>query len=248
MFGSFGADVHFVHFQMRYIMVDMKNATTAWRVLNKSFEIVLRNAGYEVEAAPGFGGTNVWKLTKNGKSVLASVRTTRDRWFAFVPRNGGENWKTMDDVDAIVVASVDDKENPRKTEVYLFPMEEVRKRFRDGYQARKAAGHTLPDDRGMWIALDSREGNSPSNVGSGLGDEFPPIGTIPFEECGIAEPDADTSTPAGAPEAAAPIAAPLPGALPTLTIADVIADARQKISGIAGVGLDAVKIDLKIGY
>ena len=40
---------------------------------------------------------------------IASVRTTRDRWIAFPPLDGGTRWKTLDDVELVLVAAVDEE-------------------------------------------------------------------------------------------------------------------------------------------
>ena len=79
---------------------------------------------------PGRGRSNVWEVEENGRQRRVSIRTTKDRWFAFPPLQKGTKWKTLDDVDIVVVAAVDDRDDPRNVEVYRFDAEEIRRRFR----------------------------------------------------------------------------------------------------------------------
>lgn len=226
----------------------MSNDIT-WSDLNRAARTALINQGYAVTRASGHGGANVWMLSKDGKAIRASVRTTRDRWFAFVPQNQGSRFKTLDQVDAVVVATIDDPKRPQRFEVFLFPADEVRSRFVAAYAARSQANHNLPDDRGMWISLDRRDGDSPSNVGSGIIEHFPAIASMAV---GDADAPLSGSTPASASAGAAStsVSAPAASALPVdgETIGSVIAAARQRIASIAGVGIEAVRIDLKIEY
>ena len=82
-----------------------------------------------MQRRPGRGLSNIFEVTKDGTNTTACIRTTRDRWFAFPPLAGATRWKTLDDVENVIVAAVNSKENPEKVEVYIFPADEVRRRF-----------------------------------------------------------------------------------------------------------------------
>lgn len=84
---------------------------------------------------------------------------------AFPALEKGKNWKTLDDVDLVLFSAVDDPKNPQNVDVYLFPADVVRKRFNDSYSARIKNGHTVPDDYGMWVWLDSGDPSIAGQVG-----------------------------------------------------------------------------------
>src|SRR6185295_10108864 len=107
-----------------------------WRLLCEAAKRAMEAGGYELNRVPGRGLSNLWLFERNGKRGSASVRTSRDRWFAFPPLNGGNRWKTLDDVDIVLVATVDDADNPEKIEVYIFDADNVRTRFPAAHQAR----------------------------------------------------------------------------------------------------------------
>ena len=134
-----------------------------------------RDAGRDPVNLPGRGLSNVWTLTRGGDAYVTSIRTTKDGCIAFPPLESGTKWKTLDDVELVLVASVDRVENPNEVQVYLFDATDVRERFHAAYFARLAAGHTVRDDYGMWVALDTRQTGSATSVGTGLADEHDPI-------------------------------------------------------------------------
>src|SRR4051794_5720938 len=116
--------------------------TVKWHLMVEAAKRGAMADGYALDRVPGRGLSNVWMITKNGKSQKASIRTTRDRWFAFPPLDNGKKWKTLDEVDVVIVATVDDRHDPKNVEVYMFPAAEVRKRFDASFAARVAAGRT----------------------------------------------------------------------------------------------------------
>ena len=101
-----------------------------WNILVGAATRALEGAGLAPKRVPGRGRSNIWEVEENGRRMRVSIRTTKDRWFAFPPLEKGTKWKTLDDVDIVVVAAVDDPDDPRQVEVYRFDAEEVRKRFR----------------------------------------------------------------------------------------------------------------------
>lgn len=139
----------------------------------------LEDQGWTVHDAPG--GGSIKRITKGKESKLISIRTTKGKWIAF-PRQGDDlSWVTLSKVDMVVATTVDDVENPQNAVVHLFPAKEVEERFDACYQARKAAGHTIPLRRGIWVSLYGTETpDKPRTVGAGLGRKYPAIGTVPL--------------------------------------------------------------------
>jgi hypothetical protein len=99
-----------------------------------------------------------------------SLRTTQDTWIAFPRDNTDQKWVTLSEVDTVVAISVDDADEPRFAQVHVVDGHEMRDRFDRAYDARRAAGHTIPVGRGVWVSLYQREAQSPANrVGAGAG-------------------------------------------------------------------------------
>ena len=197
-------------------------------------------AGFAPKRVPGRGRSNIWEVEENGRHKRVSIRTTKDRWFAFPPLNKGTKWKTLDDVAIVIVAAVDDRDDPRNVEVYRFDAEVVRKRFDASYAARIDAGQTVQDNFGMWLNLDVDDRGLPASVGAGLATVYPPIATFPLEKL-IAETAAEPAVVPADGEAVGTAATPAPQ-----TIADVIDWARKRIATLAGARVEAVKLDCRI--
>jgi hypothetical protein len=219
--------------------------SAAWHLMVRGAIKGAEQAGYTLKRQPGRGLSNTYEVTKNGKTQVASVRTTRDRAIAFPPLDAGKRWKTLSDVDLVLVSAVDDKDDPQEVDVYLFPGDEVRKRFDASYAARIKAGHTVRDDYGMWITLDKGDDAVPSQVGHSLALNYPAIAHFTLDEL-----EAEMSQGAGDKDADAPVepldlAAPVEVDLPT--IADVLAFARKKIAALSGLPVEAINLDLKMG-
>lgn len=141
----------------------------------------LKNDGWKVEREPGSGKSSVRRITRGNDSKLVSIRTTQDTWIAFPRTEGDMSWRTLDDVDAVVPVSVDDRESPKFAKVHLIPGDEVRSRFNRAYKARKDAKHSIPVGRGVWVSLYHQEASDPvSYVGAGMGLKFPPFATVPL--------------------------------------------------------------------
>lgn len=219
--------------------------TAAWHLMIGAALEGARQQGYTLKKQPGRGLSNTYQLTKDGKTQIASVRTTRDRWVAFPPLDGGKRWKTLDDVELVLVAAVDDRLNPQSVDVYFFPAEEVRKRFDASYAARIENGHTVRDNYGMWVMLDKGDDAVVTQVGHGIAEDYPPIANFSIDELeGKVSGDVGKMADEGAPEPDQDVAQ----AGPALnTVADVLAFAREKIAVLTGIPADAIKFDLKMG-
>ncbi len=221
--------------------------TASWRLMVSAAVEGAKRAGYELERQPGRGLSNTYRVTKDGKDKIASVRTTRDRWIAFPPLDGGTRWKTLDDVELVLVAAVDDHQNPQNVDVYLFPADEVRKRFDASYAARVANGHTVRNDYGMWVKLDAGDPAVVTQTGAGLAEDYPRIArfTIDELEAGagvtLATKEMVEEGPAVPPEEESE-------GVPALnTVGDVLTFAREKIATLTGLPADTIKLDLKMG-
>jgi hypothetical protein len=211
----------------------------AWHILVGAAKRAAREKGLELKREPGRGRSNVWKMEQNGKTKRVSIRTTRDRWIAFPPLQGGKKWKTLDNVDTVIVAAVDDPAHAKRVEVYLFEASEVRKRFDQAYAARAKAGQTLKDNYGMWVGLDKDQRGLPASVGSGLAEEHKPIAVYSVDELAAESGAADTAD--------SDFTDGEGGSQPG-TIAEVMNWARERIATLSGVRTEAVKLDLKIEY
>lgn len=221
-----------------------------WRLMVDAARRAAEEGGEALERLPGRGLSNVWNARRpDGTVSTVSIRTTMDRWYAFPPLAGGTRWKTLDDVDEVLVAAVDDRDSPTAIEVYRFPAGEVRERFNESYSARQKAGQSVRDNFGMWVSLDPIDRGVPADVGAGMAEKYPPIAVYPLAQLlaqAAGESEDDLGSPAGDEVMDEPVptqASLMPG---RETIADVVSDARARIAAIAGVSLDAVKLDLKL--
>ncbi len=153
------------------------------QILVRAALTTLEREGWTVAKVRGGGKGRVRRISKGGRSLLAAIRTSQDEWLAF-PRNDDDTaWVTLSDVDVVVAAAVDDAVNPKVAKVHLFDGAELRERFDRAYAARRAAGHTIPIGRGVWVSLYHDETTDPpSRVGSGIGNAYPPLAQIPLTE------------------------------------------------------------------
>ncbi len=223
--------------------LDGLNETTKWHLLVEAAKTALVESGYSIERVPGRGLSNIWNITKGGVTKNAALRTTRDRWFAFPPLNGGAKWKTLDDVDVVVVATVNSKEEPEYIEVYLFEAPEVRKRFDLAYAARTKHG-SVKDNFGMWVGLDVDKRGIASSVGSGIVEGKKSLAVFDISNL-LASANMEPSE--GEIEAAAE-EAPEPTTGHLTTIGEVMSWARQRVADLSGVPVEKVKLDLKLEY
>jgi hypothetical protein len=196
----------------------------------------LEKAGWKVERVQGSGKSSVRRITKGAESKIVSIRTTQDTWIAFPRLEGDKGWRTLDEVDAVVPVSVDDRHNPKFAKVHLIDGDEMRARFNRAYAARKKAGHTIPIGRGVWVSLYLPEAQDPvSHVGAGAGLKFPPIATVPLtpeliaaiEETSLAE---EAETPVAGKTEEAPLS---------------IAEAKRRLAKTLGVDPANIKITVE---
>jgi len=169
--------------------------TKKWHLMVEAAKRGAEAQGYALDRVPGRGLSNVWTITKNGKSQKACIRTTRDRWFAFPPLDNGKKWKTLSDCDVVIVAAVDSREEPENVEVYIFPAAEVRRRFDAAFAARTKAGQTVRINFGMWVGLDQDPRNIAASVGSGIVETFKAVAGFPIDDLLAASGEANEASP-----------------------------------------------------
>ena len=230
---------------------DLKRMTDSarWRMFVDAALAAAEKDGSVPLRRPGRGLSNIWELRRpDGRVETVSIRTSMDRQFAFPPQENGTKWKTLDEVDAVLVASVNDRESPTEIEVYRFPAGEVREHLFKSYAARRAVGKVVRDEFGMWVSMDPPSRRVPADRGTGLSRSHPPIASYSIAEL-IRKATAGDPRMAGAGGPAPPGGVGPPGEPPSPeTIADVIMSARARIAVIAGVSRDGVKLDLKLEF
>lgn len=224
--------------------------TASWRLMVNAAIKGAQEQGYDLKRLPGRGLSSMYRASKDGGEHVVSIRTTRDRWIAFQPLAEGTRWKTLEDADLVLVSAVDDRLNPQNVDVYLFPADEVRKRFNASYSARIENGHVVRENFGMWVTIDGGDDQVPSQVGHGLANDYPAIARFSIDEL---EGEAiDRSSPDDMREEHPVPAVSLgheafPPRLDLGTVADVLRFARDRISALTGMPADAIKLDLKMG-
>jgi len=140
----------------------------------------LEQEGWTVTRVPRGGKASLRQISRGQETYRVSIRTSQDTWIAFPrDRSGKDGWVTLDDVDFVVAASVNDKLNPTEARVHMIPGDDARDRFNRAYAARMAANHSIPQGRGVWVSLYEQDGNNPVNrVGAGAGLAHPAIGVL----------------------------------------------------------------------
>lgn len=206
------------------------------RALVNAALVTLERQGWKAARVKGHGKGRVRRITKNGHSQLAVIRTTQDTWIAF-PRNEDDtSWVTLDDVDVVVAASVDDPADPKFALVHMFDAKEIRERFDRAYAARRAADHSIPVGRGVWVSLYREEGTNPiQNVGAGAGLAHPPIARVPLDE---ADPRGGGPPPVTPPR-------PTPGTGDAEDESLTIAQAKARLARTLGVDPSSIKITVE---
>jgi hypothetical protein len=214
----------------------------AWRLLVTAARMAAEASGYATKRLPGRGLSNVWWIEKEGIARRAAIRTTRDRWIAFPPLGGGTRWKTLDDVDVVIVAAVDAPARPEHVEVFVLSATEVRARFADAYAVRSKAGLKIRDNFGMWIKLDLDNRDTPASAGSGLADVHEPLVVFSLADLlKLRRTVAAVESPPAGP-------GPADAAVGPNQVTAILAEAREKVARSLGVKPESVKLDLKVEY
>ena len=204
------------------------------RLLVDSCIQVLERDGWRVTKVSGFGNARIRRIAKDGNSKLAAIRTTQDQWLAFPRTKDDTQWATLSDVDVVVVASVDPAD-PQFARIHMIDADELQGRFDRAYAARRAANHTIPPGRGVWIAFYQNEASDPVTlVGAGAGIANAPIARVPLTEVAALA----TGSPAAAVAQAASTSASEERAL-------TIAEAKAGLARSFGVDPSNIKITVE---
>jgi hypothetical protein len=149
--------------------------------LFRAAQQALEKDGWRVERIARSGKSSMRRITKGKLEKTVSIRTSQDTWIAFPRTSDDRNWATLADVDYVVAASVDSRDDPRFAQVHLIEGGEMRARFDRAYAARKKAGYTIARGRGIWLSLYEEESEDPVTlVGAGAGRDHPAIAKVPL--------------------------------------------------------------------
>lgn len=200
----------------------------------------LEKEGWRVARVRGGGKGRVRRISKGNKNLLAAIRTSQDEYIAFPRTDDDSAWATLSEVDVVVAAAVDDARNPRFAQVHMFDADDLRQRFDRAYAARRAAGHTIPLGRGVWVSLYHDEATDPvGRVGAGIGLASPPIARVPL--------NAVAATRTQAP--GAPLAQPPTWSAGAADDSDdeplTIAQAKTRLARSLGVDPSSIKITVE---
>lgn len=205
----------------------------------------LEKQGWTVTRVPRGGKASLRQISRGKEIHKVSIRTSQDTWIAFPrDRSGKDGWVTLDEVDFVVAASVNEKLNPTEARIHLIPGDEARDRFNRAYAARKAANYAMPAGRGIWVSLYEQDGADPvTHVGAGAGLKHKPIGVLDLtreslpagdDEAGEGEDDdGEASDAAAAAEPGAPE--------PPLTIPE----AKRRLAQSLGVPESSIRITIE---
>jgi hypothetical protein len=188
----------------------------------------LEHDGWVVERIPGIGKSSVRRLSKNGLVYKAAIRTTQDGWISFPRDKHDKVWITLDGLEVVVVASLDDEKNPTKAQIHFIDANEVRQRFDRAYGARRAAKRKIEPGQGVWIPLYVPEAATPVNrVGAGLGLDHKPFATFPLPaDASLQSPPDETSQ-----------------SFPDDSI--TIAEAKRRLAKTLGVEIEKITITIE---
>jgi hypothetical protein len=183
----------------------------------------LHDQGWSVERWPGSRKSSERRITKRGQSLRATIRTARDRWLAFpLTDTNGTRFGPLAAADRVIVPTLDPEDDGYAL-VFDFPADDIRQRFKKAYEARKRAGHAVPNDgRGIWISLFKRDGHPVYSIGGGAALDQKWFARVPLDR-------KDTSKQTAAPT----------------SLAEAIAAAKSQIAAAAGVRPEQVRISIE---
>lgn len=201
----------------------------------------LEKNGWTVSRVPRGGKASLRLIKKGDEEHKVSIRTSQDAWIAFPRKASGNGWVTLDDVDFVVAVSVDDRHNPKIVRVHMIPGDDARTRFDRAYAARKAAGHSLPRGRGIWLSLYEKDEPDPvSHVGGGMGLAYEALATLDLSRSSLPTgADSGEDDNAEDDDQAAPVSA-----APTIENL-TIPEAKRLLAKSLGVPESAIKISIE---
>lgn len=196
------------------------------KMLRGLVQVGLKQKGYSVEVLKGTGGARL-RLGKEGKTILALVRTSSDRWLGWMRKQDGE-WRGMRDGDLIIAAVLDSEEKPTKAEIYAFDPADVQKAFNNNLAAREANSPNLKKTAPIFVCMDETEAKNAANVGSNLKAKAQWKLELPLD--------------------AAPPAEEVPISMPKTkeTKESFAARVRQEFADLIGVEVESVSVEFKV--
>ena len=215
------------------------------RFLFKAGIQTLEQQGWVVERIQGTHKSSVRRISKGGQSFKVSIRTSQDTWYAFPRTRQNDSWRTLSEVDVVIVVSVDNGETPKFAKVHWLEARDVEQRFDRALGARTAAGRKIPAGRGMWVSLYREEATDPAVlVGAGAGrDEATVLARIALPADIVdAEPDVRAADVREAPSVPpGPAVSPKSDDESPLTIPE----AKRRLARFLGVDPSAIKITVE---
>jgi hypothetical protein len=204
------------------MMVTTHKAAKDAEAKSKLFDIgiaALKRQGWTVQRAGSSRKPSERLISRKGKSLRATIRTSRDGWLAFPLKDAeGTRFGPLAKADRVLVVTPDQNDAGYAL-VYDFSADDIRKRFTDAFEARKKAGHAVKGHP-MWVSLFRRkgEGHPVYTVGGGVALDSKPIARVSIEAAGKHQVPA---------------------------LADVIAAAKRQIAAAAGVDPAQVRISIE---
>lgn len=219
---------------MTNVYKEPRKLNTKQRLFSIGLE-TLTNEGYTLGRIKGTG-YSVRSARKGNKTLRVTIRTSQNQWFAFPRTADDKGWLSLDDADLVVVITTDGEK--RNGIPFIFPADEVRRRFDALYAARIAAGHSIPVQRGVWLSLFTEDtGTSPIYTEGGIGNireyrrDAQPLGTVDDADLEADEdPTAETAAPPSGPSDDGPLTIP---------------EAKRRLALTFGVDPSAIKITVE---
>lgn len=199
----------------------------------------LQDRGWSVERTKG--GASVRVIKKDGTVHRVSIRTSQDQRIAFPRLLDDTGWATLGEVDVVVAVSVDQVHpaTPANALVHWFEGDDMRARFDRAYAARRAAGHSMPLARGIWIPLYKDEDGTPTSVGGGAGND-------PSSQLArVSLLDGDPAPVAGGIPPSPPRLQHTPASTPSEDKPLTIAEAKRRLALTLGVSETNIKISVE---
>lgn len=137
----------------------------------------LQRSGWTVEAVPGNRKHSIRRITQGENQRLVAICTTQAQKIAFTRDEASGKWKTLSEVDEVLIVSAGGDDAQRHANIHLVPGDDLRNRFDRAYEARRELGKLGQFPKlGVWIPLYKDEDQRDSSlVGAGIGNAHPPI-------------------------------------------------------------------------
>lgn len=143
----------------------LKIMKTRQSALSKVALKTLTNQDYKLGESLKIPGTFAFKASHGTKRTSVGIKTSADRWLG-VPRDGGGTWGVLSRVEEVFVVTFDDREKPRRLQVYAFDPRVIIDMAERVYAEAGRRGQTGI----QWIPLDDHaDRNGTSTIAGSLG-------------------------------------------------------------------------------